>query len=43
MKRRLSFDEEVASTMRNSGICLFEEEWPRRILSHRYVLSLVLS
>lgn len=37
MKRRLGYDEEVATTMRNSGICLFEEEWQRRTLSHRYV------
>lgn len=39
MRRRLDYNQEVAKTMRNSGICLFAEEWPQRILSHRFVKS----
>lgn len=35
--RRLANDEEIANTMRHSGICVFEADWAGEVVSERCV------
>lgn len=42
ISRRLASDEQLAKTMRNSGICVFEEDWSNEVLSHRFVYAVSL-
>lgn len=37
LERRLANDEQIARAMRQSGICILEEDWSGEILSHRCV------